>query len=245
MRFLIPSILLSILLLGESCKHEPLLVDVPGDGDTIKTPIDTSKTPTDTSQPCDPNTVYFVQDVLPIFATYCAIPQCHDNITAQDGIRLTDYANIMASGEIDPGDPWDSDIYENLVESDPDDKMPPPSSGITLTNAQINKIYTWILQGAQNNSCEPSGGCDTTNMTYATNIAPIMTSHCTGCHSGSNPQKGIDLSNFANVKSVASSGKLLGVVTHQSGFTPMPYNQAKLDACKIAKIRNWIDTGMN
>ena len=74
------------------------------------------------SKPCDPDTVYFQTQILPIFVSNCAIPGCHDRTTAQDDVILTDYANILM--EIDPGDPESSDVYERLTDDDPEDLMP-------------------------------------------------------------------------------------------------------------------------
>jgi len=39
------------------------------------------------------------------------------------------------------------------------------------------------------------------------------------------------------------NGKLLGAVTHASGYSPMPKNQAQLSDCNIQKITNWINKG--
>ena len=52
--------------------------------------------PQDTTHPCDPDTVYFEMDVLPILLSSCGKSGCHD-ATAQDGVRLDSYAATMAS----------------------------------------------------------------------------------------------------------------------------------------------------
>jgi hypothetical protein len=40
-----------------------------------------------------------------------------------------------------------------------------------------------------------------------------------------------------------NNNQLLGSVSHTPGFSAMPQGQAKLDACKVALIRNWIAQG--
>ncbi len=213
------------------CKHEPLLPRVE------------ENVPPDTTTDCDPSVAYFQNDVMPIFASSCAMTGCHNAASAQDGVVLTTYANIMNTGEVDPGNPNNSEIFEAITESDPDKKMPPPSSGITLTQDQINLINDWIAQGAQNNICVSSGPCDTLAVSFSADIQPIISTHCLGCHSGSSPSGGIALTNHQQVTVQANNGKLLGAVSHTPGFSAMPQGQAKLDACKVALIRNWIAQG--
>ncbi|MFN8180738.1 MAG: c-type cytochrome domain-containing protein [Bacteroidia bacterium] len=115
----------------------------------------------------------------------CASSNCHDANDPEDGVQLTDYANILATAEVQPGDPSDSKLFEVLIDSDPDDRMPPAGQP-QLSQAQIDLVYTWIAQGAQNNVCN-SANCDTSAVTYANTIAPLMQNKCVGCHSGSNP----------------------------------------------------------
>ena len=81
--------------------------------------------------------------------------------------------------------------------------------------------------------------CDTTIVTYSVSVNPVITAYCTGCHSGPNSPLAISLETYAGVKSQVANGKLLGVVTHSSGFVPMPQNENKLSDCNIAKIRVW------
>lgn len=218
-------------LLGSvGCKHEAL---VPFVDDTLP----------DTTLGCTPGTVYFVNDVLPIFNSSCAMSGCHSAASAQDGVVLDNFANIMNTGKIKPNDPGDSEVYEVITENDPDKIMPPPSSGITLTAQQINTIYVWIAQGAKNNVCVESAPCDTVAVSFATDIQTILGTYCTGCHGYAAPSGGIALSNHQQVMQQVNNGKLLGAVSHTPGFSAMPQNQAKMDPCKISLIRNWIQQG--
>jgi hypothetical protein len=221
---------LAALLGAVGCKHEPL---VPHVDDTLP----------DTTLGCAPGTVYFVNDVLPIFNSSCAMSGCHSAASAQDGVVLDSYASIMNTGKVKAGDPGDSEVYDVITDSDPDKLMPPPSSGITLTPQQINTIYVWIAQGAKNNVCVESTPCDTLGVSFASDIQPILSNYCLGCHSGSFPSGGIGLSSHQQVLLQVNNGKLLGSVSHTPGFSAMPQGQAKLDACKVALIGNWIAQG--
>lgn len=88
------------------------------------------------------------------------------------------------------------------------------------------------------------GVCDTVSMTYTTDIAPIMTQHCTSCHGGAAPAGNIPLENYNDVKAAALNGSLLGTMDHASGWSAMPKNQPKLDDCTIDKVHAWINQGV-
>lgn len=228
------------------CVHTPIPPGTGnGNGGTDTTGTDTTGTDTTiTGRPCDPDTVYFENDIAPLLASSCAIPGCHDVQTAEEGVIMTGYYNIISTGEVEPGKPGKSDMYEAITETDPDKKMPPPSSGKSLTQDQINMIYTWIAQGAKNNGCdEGAGGCDTLNMSFSQDVYPILQNKCLGCHSGTSPQGNVRLETYAQVSNFVSNGKLSGVIERKAGYVPMPYNQPKMDACLIAKIRSWISDG--
>jgi len=227
------SMLLVIVFFASSCKHDPVI------------PIGYNPTPEDTtstSSSCDPDTVYFVNDVLPIFASSCAMSGCHDAISAEHGVILNDYFHILSTGDINPGDPNGSKVYEVLFESG-EDLMPPTGSGVSLTADQKDAIYTWILQGAQNNACEETL-CDTVGVSFSTDVYPILDLHCLGCHSyPALSGGGIPLGSYADVATYAGNGRLLGSIQHQAGFSAMPQGSAMLSDCKIATIRNWITEG--
>lgn len=191
--------------------------------------------------PCNPDTVYFQQQVLPILVSNCTSSNCHNSIDQASGVDVTSYAAVMASGIVHVGQAWSSDLVKAITETNPDDLMPPPSSGSALTNAQINLIKKWINQGAQNLLCD--GGCDTTTVTYSGSIVPIMQTYCNGCHSGASPGGGIDLTSYTGVSNSAIDGSLYGSVIHDNNWSAMPKNSAQLPQCKIDQIRIWITNG--
>jgi mono/diheme cytochrome c family protein len=201
--------------------------------------------PQDTTHPCDPDTIYFEMDVLPVFMSSCAKSGCHD-ATAQEDIRLDSYAATMASGVIVPGNPNSSELYEKITDTDPDDVMPPPPD-IPLDAVQKEIIRKWIAQGAQNLFCDEM--CDTLNVTFSGTIWPeIIQSYCLGCHSGANASGGIHLENHSQVAAASiipagQPGSLWGAVNHASGNSAMPKNQPKLSDCRIKQMEIWIADG--
>ncbi|MER3498984.1 MAG: hypothetical protein C4308_10295 [Chitinophagaceae bacterium] len=221
--------LLVLLLIAAaigSCKHEiPVsqITDIPPVGDTTTS--------------CDPNKIYFQQQVLPILISNCAKSGCHDQASHKEGVILISYSSTMSTGEVRPGRPGNSKLWEVIA----DNEMP-PAGNTRLTQAQKDLIYNWILQGAQNLVCQNACG-DTVNVTYNLSVKPIITNKCQGCHSGSNPQGGIDLTTYTNVKAQVTNGKLWGAVNWNAGFSPMPKNGNKLNTCELTMIQKWINQG--
>jgi hypothetical protein len=89
----------------------------------------------------------------------------------------------------------------------------------------------------------PNTVCDTTVVTYSVSVAPILSANCTRCHGGSTPSAGIKLDVYSGVKIYADNGSLLGAISHDPSFSPMPKNGPKMSDCNIAKIRKWIAAG--
>ena len=210
----------------------------------VHTPLDKNGKPIDPTAPITPGPgqICFETQVLPIFISTCAKPGtgCHDAGSAAEGIVLDNYANIMAGGEgIVPGSPSSSKYYRRMTTTNTGSVMP-PAPYPRLDAAQLAIINQWISEGAQNTT---NCGCDSTKFSYSGSIKPLMTSYCTGCHSGSSPSAGVDLSNYTNVKNYVDNGQLWGTVKHNPGFHPMPKGGAMFSACQLSQINQWIAAG--
>jgi len=197
--------------------------------------------------PCDPDTVYFQNDVLPLLQSSCGIAGCHDPITAEGEVILTSYYYVMQTADVVPFEPWESDLWEKIEDDFQSNRMPPPPTP-PLNQDQKDIIYNWILQGALDNYCDQED-CDSINVTFSEIVFPIIQNGCFGCHSGADPGGGILLTNHAEIAALGAiepgnTGSLLGAITWTSGNIPMPENGAQLSDCKIAQIRKWIDDGM-
>ena len=189
------------------------------------------------SETCSPDSVYFVNDIQPLLNSNCAMSGCHDNASHKEGVRMTDYANIME--EVKAGNASDSKLYKEIVRTD-NGRMPPPPMQ-AFTTAQKALIQKWINQGAKNNLC--LNRCDTNSFTYAGAVKPLMDSKCVGCHAPGNLGGGVDLSTYTTTRTVAVNGKLYGSINHSSGYSPMPKNSAKLSSCEIRQVQRWIQAG--
>jgi hypothetical protein len=72
----------------------------------------------------------------------------------------------------------------------------------------------------------------------------MLSQGCGSCHSGAGASAGVRLDNYNSIKQVAQSGKLIGVISHAKGFSPMPQGGAKLSDCKIEQVQAWINKGL-
>ena len=212
-----------MLLFTYSCKHDSPFENI--DPDTIRNPTITDK--------CDTDTVYFENTIKPLINNSCATTNCHDALTAKDGIVLDTYANIIISGEVKPHKPFDSKLFEVLTD-DGDDLMPPNNP---LSTEQINSIKKWIEQGALNNKCIEDE--KTENLSFSNDIWPTISNNCTSCHGGSG---GVNLENYNDVKAQVDNSKLINVLHGNNGAPLMPPN-GQLGQSEINQIEQWINEG--
>jgi hypothetical protein len=221
--------IIGFALLLANCKHEPAVK--PG-------------TITDNNgNSCNPDSVYFENDIMPILRSNCTMSGCHGNGTAQEGVDLTNYQSIINTADVRAGNPDGSDLYKVLLEEDEEKRMPQPPSD-PLSADQIAMIRKWIDQGAKNNKCS---SCDTSQVTYSNTLAPMFAKNCTGCHNDNLTNGNVKLNTYEQVKIVADNGKLVGTITHAPGYTPMPESyppgSVKLPDCTINQIKIWIAAG--
>ena len=231
-------LLLATLYFSFSCIHDPVYIipdnavgEVPGDG------TDPPIAPGDENS-CDPDSVYFENQILPIFIGSCAVTGCHDQSSREADIALISYANIMKG--IKPGDPSASKYYKVITLAETDDLMPldpVTGNGFRLPAEQIALIEKWILQNATNNFCE---SCDTSNYSFSGRIAAIFSTSCAtsiGCHSsGSNNGP---FTSYAEIKPFIDNGSIMDrVVVKQN----MPV-AAALPSCDMEVLVKWIGDG--
>lgn len=232
--FSVLTLAFSLVLVVLACKHEPIN---PNDPNNPGIPVDPPATGF-----CDPDSVYFQNQILPILVSNCTESGCHNAQDKAEGVVLTSYQNLMSTVKNVSQNDWhENKLTRSLEETDLEERMPqnkPP-----LSADQINLIKTWVNQGALNNACNESyGGCDTIGGSrYATFVQPLVQTRCKGCHSGTNPQGGVKLTTYAEIKAQALNGKLYSTVTSSTNW--MPKGGAKLDDCTIIKLKTWIDGG--
>jgi hypothetical protein len=189
--------------------------------------------------PCNPDTVYFERDILPLISKSCAYSGCHDAVSKKDGVVLDKYTSILK--EVKAGNPSNSDLYEAITETSANKIMPPPPA-TKLPASDIALIKKWILQGARNNRCDEKTPCDTLSVSYASFVKPAIAA-CVTCHRTGNAGGGINLDSYDGVKASTLAGKLVGSIAWRTGYKAMPQGGAKLPSCEIEKITAWVNQG--
>jgi cytochrome c553 len=219
-------IIVSLLV---SCQHKSVL-DPSADPDN----------PLVVSDNCDPDTVYFNNQVLPVLISNCTQSGCHNATDKEDGVDLSSYYGVLSTVEHILDTDWsENKLIRVLVDSDPDERMPYERD--PLPQDQIELLKTWIKQGALHNGCNDNGNCNTLNVTYNNFVKSLIQSQCTGCHGGSAPSAGLNLTQYAQVKTAALNGKLYSWVNRSSGW--MPQGGQKLSQCNIDKLKSWAENG--
>ncbi len=220
---------LSILLVV-SCTHKPV-----GTGPII--PDVTLESA------CDSGYVDFTNEVLPLIKSSCATIGCHDDITQEDGYRLTSYSGIISDGElVIAGNHSKSDLYKVITENPNDgDFMPPINSGIAaLTPEQINMLKRWINEGALETDC----GCDTTSFSFAADVKPIFDLNCVSCHNENISSGNLSLTNYNEISTSILNGNTLDRISRPSGTAGVMPTTGKMDDCNITIIEKWIENGI-
>ena len=93
--------------------------------------------------------VSFNREILPILSNNCFA--CHG---PDEKARKTRFhfdskdAAFIKDGVIVPGHAQDSLLVQHITSTDPEERMPPPDSGRSLTDKQIDLLKRWIDQGA-------------------------------------------------------------------------------------------------
>ena len=98
--------------------------------------------------------VDFSKEILPLLSDNCF--GCHgpDASNRKAGLQLDQRDGAIAKLKSDnhaivPGDSGASSILARLESTDPDEQMPPPESGKTVTPEEIARIKQWIDEGAE------------------------------------------------------------------------------------------------
>lgn len=176
--------------------------------------------------------ICFDTDVQPILASKCGMSGCHNSVDKADNLVLTSYDGFINSGK--------KDDIEKVINKN---EMP-PSGYPRLSNEEYKIIKKWIASGYSRGECNVTSTCDTNQtITYNNVIKSIMDAYCVGCHNASSSAGGFALDTYNGVVNCANSGRLVGSIEWQSGFSPMPKGSNKMNACDIAKIKKWIVTG--
>jgi hypothetical protein len=80
-------------------------------------------------------------------------------------------------------------------------------------------------------------------VSYQQDIRPIMDAKCNNCHNYPGTG-GIYLDSFQMVHNLATSGILMGCLTGDPNYTPMPpEGNSVVEKCELTLLQNWITAG--
>jgi hypothetical protein len=114
---------------------------------------------------------------------------------------------------------------------------------ISITILTLSQLSGCVNQNVEDLLDNPLIGCDTLDLKFSTDIQPIFAAACFDCHSQAGATSGVVLEGYNGVKNVVDDGRLVKVINHLPGITPMPFGRPKLPACDIRKIEVWIREG--
>ncbi|MEO2011508.1 MAG: PSD1 and planctomycete cytochrome C domain-containing protein [Pirellulaceae bacterium] len=193
----------------------------------------------------------FEKDVLPLFTRYCF--NCHgksspqlglDLRTARLAIRGSQNGPVIVAGSLEKSLLWKKISTR---------EMPLNLFKLKMTDGEIETIREWIEGGAQ--SAEPIGiPADVQEQfsRFNTEIRPIFAERCDSCHSGDEPEGGLDLRSLQSLVRGSESGPVIvegfsekSVLVRKvsSGAMPPPDSEEQLTAAEIRTITRWIDKG--
>lgn len=91
----------------------------------------------------------FNRDVRPILSDKCF--PCHgpDSVMRKAGLRLDSLEGALANAALMPGDAAASTVVQRINHSDPQERMPPTDSELSLSAEEIDVITRWIANGAE------------------------------------------------------------------------------------------------
>ncbi|MGB0741773.1 MAG: DUF1549 domain-containing protein, partial [Planctomycetaceae bacterium] len=100
-----------------------------------------------------PRTIQFNRDIRPLLSDNCFFCHGPDNNRREANLRLDTQQGLLGNrnniGAIIPGSPETSALIERVEATDPEVIMPPPDSGKSLTDEQIQLLKDCINQGGE------------------------------------------------------------------------------------------------
>jgi hypothetical protein len=248
----------------------------------MSTPVPTpAATPSPTEKPAPESkaNAAFVKDIAPWLVDQCG--RCH--IAAErGGFSMATFNTLMkgpkAGVVIFPGDPTGSRIVEVIESGDM------PRGGGKVSPEHLGKLKQWIKDGAKldgspdaatiplpqlartstmNSAAKAAVKAETTlgsaptgkeTVSFATDIAPILVSHCDGCHyNGTRSFGDLRFNSFADLSKGGTSGNVIEPYKPEESLlvrklmgtsgARMPMGRPALSEEKIQLVSTWIKEG--
>ena len=210
-------------------------------------------------QPSEP--LEYARDIRPMLAEACL--SCHgpNESTRQADLRL-DTSEFIGTAVV-PGDADASPLFQRLTTGDRIGRMPPVSSGRSLTEDQVDAVRRWIEGGAEWGSDLADAAVDAPPIPervvdFAREVRPILSENCFACHGPDEQgrQRGLrldvpdgalgDRAQFGGPVIVAGNAEeslLFHRITAENAGDRMPRGADPLTDAEVETLRLWIDQG--
>jgi mono/diheme cytochrome c family protein len=205
--------------------------------------------------------IEYNRDVLPIFAATCF--SCHGSNESRRmaGLRLD--TRDFVSAVVVPGDAEGSALYQRLTHGDVIRRMPPTSTGLSLSDEQIASVRRWINSGADLGRELSDAESDAMQIVersidFNREIRPVLSRNCFACHGpdDSNRQMGLRLDQLEGMLADragfggpviepgdADASLLFQRISAEAEAYRMPRDRDALSADEIETVRLWINQG--
>lgn len=102
----------------------------------------------------EPTAIEFNRDIRPILSENCFACHGPDTRNRKAGLRLDEEegakARLASEGHaVVPGNLDESELLYRVISDAPDERMPPPATGKSLTPEQVALLERWIAEGAE------------------------------------------------------------------------------------------------
>ena len=200
-------------------------------------------------------------DVRPILAQACF--SCHgsNELARQADLRFD--TRQFVDTHVVAGDADASTLFQRLTTEEPIGRMPPISTGRTLTDDQVNTVRLWIESGAEWGSELADADVSAVQVTdrfinFEREVRPILSQNCFSCHGPDEQgrQRGLrldvedglygDRAQFGGpviVPGNAADSLLYQRITADSATNRMPRGGEALSEGEVETIKIWIDQG--
>ncbi len=107
---------------------------------------------------------------------------------------------------------------------------------MAVSVASCNKDKTLIEPVVDNSACPDT-------ISFAATVEPLIQANCStsGCHDAATATSGYNLEGYVNISTNANI--ISDVINHNSGPTPMPFGQPKLNDTLIQQFDCWVAQG--
>ena len=102
---------------------------------------------TSVADAADPSS--YAREIRPLLAAKCLACHGPDDEHREADLRLDDRESAIESAALEPGKPDESELIRRILSDDPDEQMPPPDSGESLSDAEKQLLQKWVREGAE------------------------------------------------------------------------------------------------